>query len=147
MPHARLHHFERQFQAAIQTAVDAPRGVEVSQAVQAGILHLAVPGCLDSPAATMAGCSPRCRMLDRLSIPPLPVGRALARSVQGLLALTTLVVQKTHVAIAAAGREDHLLAKYAAKFRRLIQISRRRTAMTAASVMDAAWSFFCARRR
>jgi hypothetical protein len=38
VPQARLHHLERQFEPAIDAAVDAPRRIEVAQAVQAPIL-------------------------------------------------------------------------------------------------------------
>ena len=38
----RLHHLERQLEAAIDAAVDAPRRIEVPQAVQAGVLGVAV---------------------------------------------------------------------------------------------------------
>jgi len=37
-----LHHLQRQFEPAVGTAIDAPRGVEVAQAMQAGILRAPV---------------------------------------------------------------------------------------------------------
>src|SRR5262249_25435818 len=39
---ARLPPLERQFESAVEAPVDAPRGVEVPEAVQAGIFRLAV---------------------------------------------------------------------------------------------------------
>ena len=42
MTEPRLHQLERQFQTAVDAAVDAPRGVEVAQAVQALVLGAAM---------------------------------------------------------------------------------------------------------
>ena len=53
VPEPRLHHLERQFEAAVDAAVDAPRRVEVPQAVQAGVLRLAA--AVTTPAAICAG--------------------------------------------------------------------------------------------
>jgi hypothetical protein len=42
MPEPRLHHLERQLESAIDPAIDAPAGVEVPEAVEAGIFGLAI---------------------------------------------------------------------------------------------------------
>src|SRR5215472_9345290 len=42
MPEPGLHHLKRQFEAAVGAAIDTPRGVEVAQRVQAGILGSAL---------------------------------------------------------------------------------------------------------
>src|SRR5262245_11098311 len=44
MPEPRLHHLERQLEAAIDAPVDAPGGVEVAQAMQAVVFRFAVSG-------------------------------------------------------------------------------------------------------
>jgi len=40
VPHALLHYLRRQFEATVNFAVDAPRGIEVAQRMQAGVLRL-----------------------------------------------------------------------------------------------------------
>ena len=42
MTEAGLHHLQGKFEAAIDTTIDAPRGIEVPQAVQAGVFRLAL---------------------------------------------------------------------------------------------------------
>jgi len=43
MAESGLHHLERQFEAAVGAAVDAPRGMEVPQRMQAAVFRAAVP--------------------------------------------------------------------------------------------------------
>jgi hypothetical protein len=81
MPQPVLHHLWRKLQAVIRTPVDAPRGIEVPQAVQAGIFRLAV--LIDNTAATCAGRNPRVRMLDKSSTLPVPVGNTKSISPLG----------------------------------------------------------------
>ena len=55
MAKSRLHQLERQFEPAVDATVDAPRGIEMAQRVQAPVF--ALPS-LVTPAAIWAGLKP-----------------------------------------------------------------------------------------
>ena len=66
---AGLHKLERQFESAVDSAIDAPADVEVPESVQARILRL--PALVTTPAAICAGCRPRRTMFRWLWTRPV----------------------------------------------------------------------------
>jgi hypothetical protein len=81
MAKPRLDHLERQFELAVDAALDTPRRVEVPQRMEAG--SLAPPALLTTPAATWAGCQPWVMMAVSRSTPPRAVGKARPSSPLG----------------------------------------------------------------